>query len=85
MYIPVPTSWPVLPPVIGVQSSSVVDAALQLVTCDLPLQLGFFQIVGIPLFKALADLFPDAQPMLDGVLQNFKHWEVGTAMEDLPP
>ena len=58
---------------------------LQTATCEVPLQLGFFQIVGIPLFKAMADLFPDAQPMLDGVLTNFQHWELGTPMEDLPP
>lgn len=91
MHIPVLASWAVLHPgqahiaFIGVQSSPIVDAALQMVTCDVPLQLGFFQIVGIPLFKAMADLFPDAQPMLDGVLTNFKHWEQGTPMEDLPP
>ncbi|KAL3155900.1 putative 3',5'-cyclic phosphodiesterase pde-3 [Trebouxia sp. C0010 RCD-2024] len=48
-------------------------------------QLGFFNIVGIPLFKSFTELFPEAQPMLDGVLDNFKHWELGTAMEDLPP
>ena len=30
------------------------------------LQLGFFGIVGIPLFKAITDLFKDAQPMMDG-------------------
>ena len=66
--------------------SSVVDVTPQLVTCVcVPLQLGFFQIVGIPLFKSMADLFPDAQPMLDGVLTNFRHWELGTPMEDLPP
>lgn len=52
---------------------------------SLQLQLGFFNIVGIPLFKSFAELFPEAQPMLDGVLDNFKHWELGTAMEDLPP
>ncbi len=38
-------------------------------------QLGFFNIVGIPLFKAMADLFKDSQPMLDGVLANFEQWE----------
>ncbi|KAL3161210.1 putative 3',5'-cyclic phosphodiesterase pde-3 [Trebouxia sp. C0009 RCD-2024] len=38
-------------------------------------QLGFFNIVGIPLFKAMAELFEDAQPLLDGVLANFKIWE----------
>ena len=38
-------------------------------------QLGFFNIVGIPLFKAMADLFEDSQPMLDGVLANFRQWQ----------
>ena len=43
------------------------------------LQMGFFNIVGIPLFKTMVELFEDAQPMLDGVLTNFRHWEAGTA------
>ena len=34
------------------------------------LQLGFLNIVGIPLFKAMAELFEGTQPMLDGVLVN---------------
>ena len=38
-------------------------------------QLGFFNIVGIPLFKAMADLFEESQPMLDGVLANFRQWQ----------
>ncbi|DBB03659.1 hypothetical protein WJX82_000931 [Trebouxia sp. C0006] len=42
-------------------------------------QMGFFNIVGIPLFKTMVELFEDAQPMLDGVLTNFRHWEAGTA------
>lgn len=33
---------------------------------DFLLQLGFFGIVGIPLFKAITELFKEAQPMLDG-------------------
>lgn len=41
-------------------------------------QMGFFSIVGIPLFQALTDLFKDAQPMLDGVLANYKHWEAAS-------
>jgi len=45
------------------------------------LQLGF---VGIPLFKTMVELFEEAQPMLDGVLTNFRHWEAGTADADLP-
>ena len=42
------------------------------------MQLGSFSIVGIPLFKAMAELFEDAQPMLDGVLANYHHWEAAT-------
>lgn len=37
--------------------------------------MGFFSIVGIPLFKSMADLFEDAQPMLDGVLTNYEMWK----------
>jgi hypothetical protein len=48
-------------------------------------QLGFSNIVGIPLFKAMADLFEDSQPMLDGVLANFRQWEeVASAQSDAP-
>ncbi|DBB04745.1 TPA: putative 3',5'-cyclic phosphodiesterase pde-3 [Trebouxia sp. C0006] len=47
-------------------------------------QLGFFSIVGIPLFKAMVDLFADAKPMLDGVLANYAHWENNTDLADLP-
>lgn len=38
-------------------------------------QLGFFNIVGTPLFRAMVDLFEDAKPMLDGVLANYQQWE----------
>ncbi len=48
------------------------------------LQLGFFSIVGIPMFKAMADLFEEATPMLDGVLANYRHWEAATPDADLP-
>ena len=51
---------------------------------DCLVQLGFFSIVGIPLFKAMAELFEDAQPMLDGVLSNYHHWEAATPDTDLP-
>ncbi len=44
-------------------------------------QVGFFNIVGLPLFRAMVGLFPNAQPMLDGALVNYHEWEkaVGTA------
>ena len=48
------------------------------------LQMGFFSIVGIPLFKAMAEIFEDAQPMLDGVLANYHHWEAATPDAELP-
>ena len=47
-------------------------------------QMGFFSIVGIPLFKAMADLFEESRPMLDGVLANYRHWEAATPDADLP-
>ncbi|KAL0039442.1 hypothetical protein WJX79_008577 [Trebouxia sp. C0005] len=42
-------------------------------------QIGFFNIVGTPMFKAMVDLFPDAQPMLDGVIANLRQWEESAA------
>lgn len=42
-------------------------------------QVGFFNIVGVPLFKAMAELFPKAQPMLDGVVANLHYWEAAFA------
>ncbi|DBA82086.1 TPA: hypothetical protein ACH3X1_016801 [Trebouxia sp. C0004] len=47
-------------------------------------QLGFFGIVGIPLFKAITDLFKDAQPMMDGVLANYRMWEAAAAASTPP-
>ena len=41
-------------------------------------QLGFFNIVGAPLFMAVIELFPDAQPMMQGLQANYHHWESGT-------
>ena len=49
------------------------------------LQMGFFSIVGIPLFKAMAELFEESKPMLDGVLANYHFWEAATPDADLPP
>lgn len=38
-------------------------------------QLGFYSIVGVPLFKAMTEIFEDCQPMLEGVLANQRYWE----------
>ena len=35
-------------------------------------QIGFFSIVGIPLFQTLADLFEATAPLLAGVMANYK-------------
>ena len=48
-------------------------------------QLGFFNIVGTPMFKALVDLFPDAQPILDGVQANYAQWEQAAALATKSP
>ena len=42
-------------------------------------QMGFFNIVGTPMFKALIELFPDAQPVLAGVSNNYAQWEQAAA------
>lgn len=41
-------------------------------------QVGFFNIVGIPLFKAMVDVFEGMQPMLDAVQANCRYWESAT-------
>lgn len=38
-------------------------------------QMGFFSIVGLPLFTAFVEVFEDAQPMLDAALANYEHWQ----------
>lgn len=38
------------------------------------LQVGFFEIVALPLFKSFVELIPSAQPMLDGVMANYDYW-----------
>ena len=35
-------------------------------------QIGFFSIVGIPLFRTLADVFEATAPLLAGVMANYK-------------
>ena len=35
-------------------------------------QIGFFSIVGIPLFRTLADVFEATGPLLAGVMANYK-------------
>ncbi|DBB06401.1 TPA: hypothetical protein ACH3X1_011962 [Trebouxia sp. C0004] len=42
-------------------------------------QIGFFSIVGIPMYKAMVSAFEDAGPLLDGVMANYKCWEAAAA------
>ena len=44
-------------------------------TLAFALQMSFFSIVGIPLFKSMADIFEEVRPMLQGVMENYKMWE----------
>ena len=37
-------------------------------------QLGFFEIVALPIFRAFVDAFDTARPMLTGVEDNFMMW-----------
>lgn len=38
------------------------------------MQVGFFEIVALPLFKAYVEFVPAAQPMLDAIKANYQHW-----------
>lgn len=38
------------------------------------MQVGFFEIVALPLFKQYVEMMPMAQPMLDAVKANYKYW-----------
>ena len=38
-------------------------------------QVGFFNIVGMPLFQAIADVFPDMKPLLATLVGNYRMWE----------
>lgn len=49
-----------------------------MVQTEMGVQLGFFSIVGMPLFKAMTDLFDGCQPMMDGILANYQDWETAS-------
>lgn len=38
------------------------------------LQVGFFEICAMPLFRSYVELLPAAQPMLDAVKTNYNRW-----------
>jgi hypothetical protein len=43
-------------------------------------QVGFFDIVALPLFQSFAQAFPDATPMLEAVKDNYAMWREEQAM-----
>ena len=40
-------------------------------------QVGFFEIVALPLFTGYTQLVPDSKPLLDAVMSNYQHWHAG--------
>ena len=40
------------------------------------MQVGFFEVIVMPLFKAMADVLPAAQPMLDAATKNYYCWRM---------
>ncbi|KAK9822938.1 hypothetical protein WJX74_006652 [Apatococcus lobatus] len=45
-------------------------------------QVGFFEIVALPLFKQYVELLPMAQPVLDAVKANYQYWHHAHHMHD---
>lgn len=43
-------------------------------------QVGFFDIVALPLFQSFAQAFPEATPMLDAVKDNYAMWREEAAV-----
>lgn len=57
----------------------------QLTTPGIAMQVGFFEIVALPLFKGYVELIPAAQPMLDAIKANYQHWhEVHHVHDNIP-
>ena len=42
------------------------------------LQVGFFEIVGVPLYRNFAAVFQQARPLLDGMADNLSMWRSET-------
>ncbi len=38
------------------------------------MQIGFLEIVAMPLYKSYVELIPAARPMLDAVKANYRFW-----------
>lgn len=38
------------------------------------MQVGFIDVICLPLYRVLTDTFPWIKPLLDGTIENRKHW-----------
>ena len=45
-------------------------------------QVGFFEIVALPLYQSMAAVLPGAQPMLNGAMDNYYLWR--SEMDNTP-
>ena len=43
------------------------------------LQVGFYEIVALPLFTSYAQAISDAKPLLDAVMHNYNFWHTAAA------
>ena len=43
-----------------------------------PAQIGFFEIVALPLFSAYTSMIPDSKPLLDAAMSNYQFWHSST-------
>lgn len=38
-------------------------------------QIGFYDVVALPLYRTFVSRFKDASPMLDALMSNYRHWQ----------
>ena len=46
-------------------------------------QVGFFEIVALPLFSAYTAMIPASKPLLDAAMSNYHFWHASAATTDL--
>lgn len=47
-------------------------------------QVGFFDVVAVPLYSALAKVFPGARPLLVHLLRNYRYWVDASQQQHAP-
>lgn len=45
------------------------------------LQVGFFEVVALPLFRCMATVVPGARSMLDGSIKNYMMWRLDSEQD----